>query len=119
MAKEMDRDQILIVQETEYTGAGKHPTAQLTFARSMGIEIRRGDPDEDRPGQNVVIPERADQVRVRDVNLDEVRRSYLANRLGSTGEPPDGDTTRHLAAETKLSEEDALRVISEILMTST
>lgn len=119
IAKEMDRDQILVVQETEYTGAGKHPTAQLTFARSMGIEIRRGDPDEDRPGENIVVPERPDQVRVNNVNLDEVRRSYLANVLGNLGERPDSDTARYLAEETNLSEEEVWRAINEIILTST
>ena len=44
VAQTMPADQVLVVQETEYTGAGKHPTAQLTFARQRGIEIRRGDP---------------------------------------------------------------------------
>jgi cysteine synthase len=119
MAMEMDRDQILVVQETEYTGAGKHPTAQLTFARSMGVDVRRGDPDEDRPGQNIVIPERAEQVRVKDVDLGDVRRSYLANTLEDFGERPDDDTARYLADETKMSEEEVWRAIDEILMTPT
>lgn len=118
LAKEMDRDQILIVQETEYTGAGKHPTAQLTFARSMGVEVRRGDPDEDRPGQTIVIPERADQVRVKDIDLDEVRRSYLSNVVENIDERPDGDTARYLAEETKLSQEEVWQKIDEILATS-
>ena len=32
------------VQETEYTGAGKHHWSQLNFARQMGVEVRAGDP---------------------------------------------------------------------------
>ena len=39
MARELRADDIIVVQETEYTGAGKHPTAQLTFAREMGVEV--------------------------------------------------------------------------------
>lgn len=35
MARQMERDQIVVVQETEYTGAGKHHNSQLSFARSM------------------------------------------------------------------------------------
>ena len=47
LAREMPADAILVVQETEYTGAGKHPIAQLALARQMGIEIVRGDPCDD------------------------------------------------------------------------
>ncbi len=34
LAQEMDEDQIIVVQETEYTGAGKHPMPQLSFAKA-------------------------------------------------------------------------------------
>ena len=40
LAQEMDEDQIIVVQETEYTGAGKHIQPQLSFARQNGIEIK-------------------------------------------------------------------------------
>ncbi|HOS78821.1 MAG TPA: 2-amino-4-oxopentanoate thiolase subunit OrtB, partial [Anaerolineae bacterium] len=33
LARQMDEDQIVVVQETEYTGAGKHHNSQLAFAR--------------------------------------------------------------------------------------
>lgn len=33
VAQEMDEDQCIVVQETEYTGAGKHVNPQLAFAR--------------------------------------------------------------------------------------
>jgi cysteine synthase len=79
LAAELDRDQILVVQETEYTSAGKLPSSQLTFARANGIEVRRGDPRENVPGKAIVIPERPDQVRVQESNLEEIRRSYIAN----------------------------------------
>jgi cysteine synthase len=77
LARELPREAVLVVQETEYTGAGKHPLAQLALAREMGIEIRRGDPRESRPGQSIVIPDHPSRVSVRDVDLDRVRGSYL------------------------------------------
>ena len=40
IAREMDQDQVLVVRKRS-TGAGKLPSAQLTFAREMGIEVRR------------------------------------------------------------------------------
>ncbi len=51
LARQMDRDQIVVVQETEYTGAGKHHNSQLAFARDNGIEVRRGDPRDNVPGR--------------------------------------------------------------------
>ena len=72
LAQELDRDAVVVVQETEYTGAGKHPTAQLTFARELGD---RGAPrasarERARPGDRDprVGPE---QLAVEDVDLDD------------------------------------------------
>lgn len=79
LARELDRDQIVVVQETEYTGAGKHHNAQLAFARQMGIEVRRGDPREAVNGKSVVIPERLSQIQRRSEDLDRIRLSYLRN----------------------------------------
>jgi cysteine synthase len=79
LARQMDRDQVLVVQETEYTGAGKHQNSQLSFARENGIEVRRGDPRENVPGKSIVIPERLDQVWGMVQDLDHLRRSYLKN----------------------------------------
>lgn len=79
LAREMDQDQLIVVQETEYTGAGKHQNAELSFARDNGIEIRRGDPTENTPGKAIVIPERLDQIQSRTQNLDRLRLEYLNN----------------------------------------
>lgn len=81
LAAEMDRDEIVVVQETEYTGAGKHHNMQLAFARSNGIEIRRGDPAENVPGKTIVIPERLDQVTGKPQDMERLRRSYVKNAL--------------------------------------
>ncbi len=79
LARQMDRDQIVVVQETEYTGAGKHLQPQLTFARKNGIEVRVGDPAGNVPGKTIVLPEHLDQVRGRVQDMDKLRRSYLKN----------------------------------------
>lgn len=81
VARELDQEQTVVVQETEYTGAGKHPLAQLNLAKQMGIEVKRGDPKENQPGKNIVIPQHPSQIRVTDVDLDHVRRSYLRKSL--------------------------------------
>ena len=79
MARQMDRDQIVVVQETEYTGAGKHHNSQLSFARENGIKVYIGDPAENVPGKTIVLPERLDQVRGKAQDMDSLRHSYLRN----------------------------------------
>ena len=81
LARQMDKDQIVVVQETEYTGAGKHHNRQLSFARENGIEVRRGDPKDNVPGKTIVIPERLDQVWGKVQDMDKLRQSYLKNAV--------------------------------------
>jgi cysteine synthase len=106
IAQELDEGQVVVVQETEYTGAGKHPIAQLNLARRLGIEIVRGDPRDNQPGRRIVIPENPAQLAVVEVDLDRLRRSYLRNALSSL---PDGATLSaadraFLAVETRTTE---------------
>lgn len=77
LAQRMQNDQIVVVQETEYTGAGKAPSAQLTFARENGVIVRRGRPEENVPGKVIVIPEQPSQIRAVAQDLNKLRRSYL------------------------------------------
>ncbi|HNS34611.1 MAG TPA: 2-amino-4-oxopentanoate thiolase subunit OrtB, partial [Mesotoga sp.] len=78
LARELPEDKTIVVQETEYTGAGKLPSAQLTFARENGIEIVRGDPLAlDAPGKTISIPESYSQIAYKEVNMTDLRRSYI------------------------------------------
>ncbi len=79
LARQMDRDQVVVVQETEYTGAGKHHNRQLSFARENGIEVRVGDPAENVPGKTIVLPASLETVRGRVQDMDKLRLSYLKN----------------------------------------
>jgi cysteine synthase len=102
LAREMDQDQIIVVQETEYTGAGKHHNSQLAFARNMGIEVRRGNPEEGVNGKSIVIPENLSQVKGMQQNMEKLRQSYLRNAAKHC--PPErwSDTDRHfIAADVK------------------
>lgn len=85
MAQDMDQDQVIVVQETEYTGAGKHPMAQLSFARENGVEIFFGNPDEDVPGKNIILPEHPGQIKAREHGMDDYRRSYVKNCVKNYG----------------------------------
>ena len=79
LAQEMDQDQIIVVQETEYTGAGKHPMPQLSFAKENGIDVLFGEPDEEIPGKNVILPSHPSKIKARDYDLNKARISYVKN----------------------------------------
>ena len=81
IAQEMDEDQIIVVQETEYTGAGKHILPQLTFAKENGIELIIGDPSEEVPGENIILPKDPSYVCIEDLDLNKIRSSYIRNSL--------------------------------------
>ncbi|MEW6227601.1 MAG: 2-amino-4-oxopentanoate thiolase subunit OrtB [Bacillota bacterium] len=104
IAREMDRDEVVVVQETEYTGAGKHPYAQLSFAREMGVEVRRGDPGDNVPGKRIVIPEHPSQIRAKELSLPEIRKSYIRNALAHAGgQALSEEDIRFLAKDTNSS----------------
>lgn len=104
MARQMDQDQIVVVQETEYTGAGKHHNSQLSFAREMGIEVRRGDPNDSVPGQSIVIPERLEQVWGKVQDMERLRLSYLKNAAKNYPiESWNDEDIRFLAADVKVN----------------
>lgn len=81
LARELDEDQVIVVQETEYTSAGKHPLAQLSFARQNGIEIKFGNPDEEIPGKNIILPEHPSLINSRHYEINKLRSSYIKNAL--------------------------------------
>lgn len=85
IAQTMPQDQTIVVQETEYTGAGKHPYAQLNFARENGVVVKNGDPDEEVAGKSVIIPEDPGQIKARPFELDKIKLSYLKNVVKETG----------------------------------
>ena len=101
LAQEMDRDACIVVQETEYTGAGKHVNAQLSFAKHNGIAVRFGDPRTEIPGESIVLPETPALLRAQDANLTHLRASLIHNavRMYST-KLTEADVT-FLAEETK------------------
>lgn len=79
LAQEMDEDEILVVNETEYTSAGKHPMPQLTFAKQNGVEVLFGDPDDDVPGENIILPKDPSLMKARDYDLMHSKKSYVRN----------------------------------------
>lgn len=81
LAQQMPQNETILVQETEYTGAGKHPMAQLSFARKNGIEILIGNPEEEIPGKNIILPAHPGMIKARDFNIIKAKNSYVKNVL--------------------------------------
>jgi cysteine synthase len=115
LAQDMDREQLLVVQETEYTGAGKHPIAQLNLAMQMGISVRRGDPRDNVPGSRIVVPVHPAQITITEVDLDRLRRSYLKHAADELPERQGvaGVDLEFLALETRTSTDYVKEVLDE------
>jgi cysteine synthase len=117
IAQEMDEDRTIVVQETEYTGAGKHIQPQLAFARENGIDIRFGDPADEIPGESIVLPDHPSLIKVRDLDLEKIRKSYIANSLQRAEEKGPVKLSEadleYLAEETKSSVDFVNKIIKE------
>jgi len=116
LARELPRDATVVVQETEYTGAGKHHWAQLNFAREMGVEVRLGDPADNKPGTTIVIPERPEQIRAKDFDIEHMRRSYVRNALKAAGADyvPTAEDVTFLAADSNTDEATVQATIAKL-----
>ena len=113
LARQLPEDQTLVVQETEYTGAGKHPQAQLTFARQNGIRVYFGDPEEEIAGQSIVLPRDPSWIRVRDYDMGQLRRSAL-RRLAERGGPFTEEEITFMAAEINLDKEATRALLQDL-----
>ena len=81
LARELPEDAVIVISETEYTGAGKHIQPQLAFARENGIEIKFGNPqEEDKPGINIVLPKDPSYVQHKVADVNHFRNRLIKNR---------------------------------------
>ncbi|MDO8914871.1 MAG: 2-amino-4-oxopentanoate thiolase subunit OrtB [Coriobacteriia bacterium] len=114
IARDMPRDATVVVQETEYTGAGKHHWAQLNFARENGVQVVAGDPSTNVPGKTIVIPQAPEQIRAKEMDLSKMRRSYVRNALQHAGEgyAPSADDIAFLAADTNTTPEAVEEIVA-------
>ncbi len=104
VAQDMNEDEIILVQETEYTGAGKHINAQLTFARKNGIEIFFGDPRKEEKGKNIILPEDLSLLKAQEVDMEKLRKSLIKNAASKADIITEEDI-QYLMVETKASRE--------------
>ncbi|MBQ1395713.1 MAG: PLP-dependent lyase/thiolase [Eubacterium sp.] len=103
LAQELPEDAVVVISETEYTGAGKHIQPQMSFARENGIDIYFGDPDaEDMPGVNLVLPKDPSYIHAQDADLNHFRQSLIKKAVKKSGVAvPTAEDLQFLADETK------------------
>ncbi|MCL4407495.1 MAG: 2-amino-4-oxopentanoate thiolase subunit OrtB [Thermotogae bacterium] len=117
IAKEMDEDQIIVVQETEYTGAGKLPSAQLTFAKKMGVIVKNGNSiKEDVPGKVIAIPESIEQIGIIEYPLENIKKSYVKESIKAYGKSEFSDVEKKFMAEdTNSNSQEIDKMLEEVL----
>ncbi len=108
LAQELPEDAVIVISETEYTGAGKHIQPQLSFARDNGVEIRFGNPqEEDIPGENIILPKNLGFIKHQEADIVHFRKSMIKKACKGAGVEPENltaDDIAFLAAETKTDE---------------
>ncbi len=115
LAQELDEDQIIVVQETEYTGAGKHINPQLTFAKENGIEIIIGDPSDEVPGKNIILPKDPSYIKLEELDLNKTRKSYIRNAVDHVkATKATKEDLEFLAEDTKSNIEFVKSVLDEL-----
>ena len=115
LARTMDEDQIIVVEESEYTGAGKAHTAQLTFAEDHGVDVRIGQHEEEIPGTNIIIPATPQDIRTIPVDMDEMRRKYIKMNVKDKGfDNLTAEEVEFLAAETNLDIAGIRRLLDDM-----
>ena len=105
LAQDLDRDQCIVVQETEYTGAGKHINPQLSFARQNGIDIHFGDPKDEVPGKSIILPAYPSLIQVTDLDLDHMRKSRIKRAVGTHKDELTDEDIKFLIEETNTNEQ--------------
>lgn len=115
LAQELDEDQVIVVQETEYTGAGKHPLSQLSFARKNGIEIKFGNSKEDIPGINIILPEHPSLIKVKYIDMNKLKKSYIKNSVKHVGATSANEyDIQYLIDETKSDREFVVQELKNL-----
>lgn len=114
LAQELPEDAILVVTETEYTGAGKHIQPQLDFARENGIEIVFGDPVDDVPGKNIVLPADPSLFKVKEMDLDKMRKSLIKRSVPRAAGKVTAEDIAFLALDTRSDEAFVKAALDEL-----
>jgi len=110
LAQTMKEDEIIVVQESEYTGAGKHHQPQLSFAKNKNIELLFGNPMDEKAGENIVFPKSGQDIDVNKLDMDKIKKSYLKKYMDNKLENPD---IEFLCKELNITQEHYKKLMEE------
>ena len=115
VAQELDQDKMVVVQETEYTGAGKHITPQLTFAKENGIKVLIGNPADEVPGETIILPKDPSYLCIKDLDIEHTKKSYIRNCITNNNiDIVNRGDLDFLITDTKSDKEFVLKVLEEL-----
>ena len=95
-------------------GAGKHIQPQLDFARENGIEIVFGDPVDDVPGKNIVLPADPSLFKVKDLDLDKMRKSLIKRSVPRAAGKLTAEDIAFLVVDTRSDEAFVKAALDEL-----
>lgn len=115
IAQEMDEDEIIVVQETEYTSAGKHINPQLTFAKDNKIKLIVGDPADEIPGENIILPIDPSYLKIKELDMNNIRKSYIKNCIANNDlDKISKEDLQFIIEETNSNKEFVIHVLREL-----
>lgn len=103
ISQTMKADEIIVVQETEYTGAGKHLQPQLAFAIDNGIQVKLGNPIDEKAGESIILPSHPSLIKAQDLDINNLRKSLIKNAVNNAKIPLTQVDYEFLAIETNSS----------------
>lgn len=113
LAQDMREDECIVVQETEYTGAGKHINPQLSFARQRGVKVLYGGPRDEVPGENIILPDHPGKIKAVDADLDHLRESLIRHAVAARPGKVRTEDILFLSEETNTDEEFVMNVLKK------
>jgi len=114
IAQELPEDNMVVVQETEYTGAGKHVQPQISFAKKNGIEVCFGNPKDEVPGKNLILPDHPSLIKTMEVDLAHISTSLIKTAVKTYNKTPTDEDIIFLSEETRQTKDFVQSVLSEI-----
>ncbi|WP_066505036.1 2-amino-4-oxopentanoate thiolase subunit OrtB [Abyssisolibacter fermentans] len=118
LARELDQDKIIVVQETEYTGAGKHIQPQLSFAKENGIDVIIGEPKDQIPGKNIILPSKPELIKAKDIDMNKLRTSLIKNAIKNNDiDSITIEDIKFLMQEVNKDEEYVLNILKQMNVT--
>ena len=98
---DMDTIQHYIDKDLVIVGGGPAGLAAAAAAKENGIDVRFGDPSDDKPGTNVILPSNPGLIKCKDADLKHFKESLIKKSVKKAGVEPTAADLEFLAEEVK------------------